>query len=120
MGPVEVVDAYFKAMAAGAEAADELFALFASDAVYVEPFSGETRTHTGRPAIEAYLQASWSSAPEDMTLEVDRIDVDGNVVVSEWTCRSPAFPAPVRGRDRCVVEGGHIAQLEVEFLGGSA
>ena len=114
--PIEVVHDYFKAMQAGASASERLFALFADDAVYVEPFSGQRLTHEGRSAIEAYLAASWDNAPPEMTLDVDRVDVDGEVVVSEWTCRSPAFPAPVRGRDRCVVREGRIQRLEVDLL----
>ncbi len=116
MTPVEVVTAYFEAMATGASAAKELLALFARDAVYTEPFSGETRTHRGRDAIAAYMESSWATAPPDMTLNLDRIDIDGEVVVSLWTCSSPAFPAPVRGRDRCVVQGGLITNLEVKLL----
>ena len=112
--PVDVVDAYFRAMQGGRERSEELLALFADDAVYVEPFSGETLTHRGRAAIEAYLSASWDQAPPDLILEVDRMDVDGDVVVSEWTCRSPALPQPYRGRDRCTVREGRIQRLEVE------
>ncbi|MEO0602824.1 MAG: nuclear transport factor 2 family protein [Myxococcota bacterium] len=114
--PVEVVETYFRAMQRGAQAAEELFALFAEDAVYIEPFSGETRTHTGKPAIERYLTASWDQAPPDLELQVDRVDLDGEIVVSEWTCRSPALPRPFRGRDRCTVQEGRIQRLEVEFL----
>ncbi len=116
MNPIDTVQRYFAAMQRGPAAAQELFALFADDAVYVEPFTGETRTHEGRAAIEACFTASWKDAPPDMTLEVNRIDVDGAVVKSEWTCRSPVFEAPVKGRDVCTVESGRIRRLEVAFL----
>ena len=115
MKPLQVVQEYFKAMQAGAEAAEPLFALFADDAVYVEPFSGESRTHTGRPAIEACMKGSWENTPPDLELEVNRIDVDGNVVRSEWTCSSPAFEAPIKGIDVCTVQDGQIKRLEVSF-----
>ncbi|MEN0061233.1 MAG: nuclear transport factor 2 family protein [Myxococcota bacterium] len=118
--PIDVVQAYFHAMQGGPANRAELFALFADDAVYVEPFSGQTLTHEGRAAIEAYLAASWEQAPPDLELQVDRIDVDGDVVVSEWTCRSPALPVPYRGRDTCTVREGRIQRLEVEPLGDTA
>ena len=116
MKPLEVVQSYFKAMQAGRSAADDLFALFAEDAVYSEPFSGQVRTHEGKAAIESYLRASWETTPPDLTLEVDRIDVDGAQVRSEWTCRSPAFPQPVRGVDVCHIKEGKIARLQVSFV----
>ena len=113
--PIDTVQRYFEAMQRGPDAAEELFELFADDAVYVEPFSGEERTHEGRPAIEACLQQSWKNAPPDLVLEVNRVDVDGAVVKSEWTCTSPAFPAPVKGKDECVVENGRIQKLVVKL-----
>ncbi|MCA9653964.1 MAG: hypothetical protein H6712_03790 [Myxococcales bacterium] len=46
----------------------------------------------------------------------DEIDgVDGEVVRSEWTCTSPAFPGPVKGIDLCTVRDGRIQRLEVSF-----
>ncbi len=117
MKPIDIVHRYFRAMAAGREAADELFALFDDDAVYIEPFSGAAKTHQGRSAIETYLSASWDNAPPDLQLAVDRVDVDGEVVVSDWTCTSPAFPGPIRGQDRCWIVGGRIQRLEVALVG---
>lgn len=120
MTPTTVVNAYFEAMARGSDAADDLFALFAKDAVYTEPFTGTVRRHEGQAAIEQCFTTSWENAPPDLVLTVDRIDVDGDTVVSEWTCTSPAFPGPMRGTDRCVVRAGRIAELEVRFLDGEA
>lgn len=114
--PREVVDQYFRCMQDGAAAADALFALFADDAVYTEPFSGSVRTHRGRAAIEACLRGSWQATPPDLVLTVDRVDVDGDTVTSLWTCTSPVFPGPMRGRDVCVVRDGRIASLDVSFL----
>ena len=112
---IEVVNTYFEAMRAGPDGAKRLFPLFAKDAIYVEPFAGETRTHRGRPAIEACFNISWKSAPPEMKIKINRIDVDGETVRSDWTCSSPAFPAPVKGTDICVVRGGLIHQLTVEI-----
>jgi ketosteroid isomerase-like protein len=115
MNPTQIVDAYFEAMRAGKSGVDELLALFADDATYIEPFSGESRTHLGIDAIRDCILGSLESPPPDMTLEVDRVDVDGGTVRSEWTCRSPAFPQPMKGVDVCLVEDGKIRRLEVRF-----
>ena len=115
MTPTDVVHEYFRAMQSGREAADALFALFDDDAVYVEPFTGAPRTHAGRAAIEACLRDGWDREPPDLALEVNRIDVDGEVVRSEWTCTSPVFEAPIRGVDVCTVRDGRITRLEVSF-----
>ena len=115
MTSLEVVQEYFKAMQAGSAAAQTLFSLFADDAVYVEPFSGTERTHRGRAQIEACFAGSWKETPPDLGLSVNRVDVDGDVVRSEWTCTSPAFETPVRGVDLCTVNAGRITRLEVRF-----
>ena len=117
MTAIDVVQQYFDAMKAGPAEAETLLRLFADDAVYVEPFSGvaegKAHTHVGRDDIEACFRSSWERTPPDLALEVNRIDVDGDVVRSEWTCTSPAFEAPVRGKDVCTVVGGRIQRLEV-------
>ena len=113
----EVVDAYFRAMQRGQHGQEELLALFADDAVYIEPFTGTSRTHVGLAAIRACVEASWAYSPPDLRLEVDRVDVDGPRVQTRWTCTSPAFPAPVHGEDRYLVRSGRIAHLEVRILG---
>lgn len=115
--PTEIVERYFRAMAAGQSAQEELLSLFTEDAVYVEPFAGPTRTHEGLPAIRACIEASWAYAPPDLRLQVDRIDARGAEVLALWTCTSPAFPAPVRGEDRYEIRAGRIARLEVRIVG---
>ena len=120
MVPVDVVHQYFQAMQAGAAGADQLFALFADDAVYVEPFSGiatgTSNIHEGLDAIKAQLRRELGElTPPELELTVNRVDVDGDVVRSEWTCSSPAFDAPVRGIDVCIVRDGRIQRLEVRL-----
>lgn len=114
--PQQTVEAYFRAMQLGPADADDLFALFADHATYSEPFSGTAQVHRGRDAIASYLRRSWQTAPPDMSLTVDRIDVADAVVTTHWTCASPAFPQPMRGQDVCTVEAGRIVQLHVTFL----
>ncbi len=115
MSPIEVVQQYFKAMQGGPAKGEQLFALFAEDATYIEPFSGRELTHQGRSAIEQHLRSSWTNSPPDLELQLNRIDVDGEVVRSEWTCTSPAFPQPIHGSDVCTVREGRIHRLEVKF-----
>jgi uncharacterized protein (TIGR02246 family) len=106
----ELIERYFRAMQRGPEAEDELVALFAEDAVYVDAFGGGV--HEGREAIRAWLDGSWSDAPADLRLTVERIDAAGEEVVAHWTCHAPAFAGPARGRDRFTVRDGRIARLE--------
>jgi len=113
--PREVVERYFDAMRAGAAGEAVLLSLFDDEAVYIEPFGGRLRQHQGIEAIREAFRANWEHTPPDLTLTVERIDVDAAQVCSTWVCHSPAFPAPVRGRDRCEVRDGKIARLEVTF-----
>ena len=112
----EVIDRYFAAMRRGAEAEEDMMALFADDAVYVEPFAGELRISTGREAIRATLRSGWEFPLPDLKLTVDQVTIEPGAASSEWTCESPALPGPIRGRDRYVIRNGKIARLEVELL----
>ena len=111
-----VVESFFRAMQAGPDGLEALVALFAEDATYIEPFSGQATAHQGRGAIRAFLTASQQQAPPDMVLTVERIDVEGDEVRSEWSCASPIFPAPMRGRDTFSIRDGLIARLETALL----
>lgn len=113
-----VVSDFFRCMQAGAATAEQLMALFADDAVYVEPFSGRPVTHHGKPAIRAAMAPGWERPLPDMSLSVDRVDLDGDVVRAEWTCRSPALPGGVgRGLNHFTLKNGRIVRLETTFLG---
>lgn len=114
--PHAVIDAYFRAMQAGASAGEDLLALFTDDAVYIEPFAGAVRTHRGKSAIRECFTTSWEAPLPDLELSVDRVDVDAEGVFARWTCRSPALPGPQRGEDRYVLRDGKIARLEVRLL----
>ncbi len=114
-GEAELVDRYFAAMRRGAAAEEDLVALFADDAVYVEPFSGEEPAR-GRDAIRRRLRQGWEVPLPDLELDVLEVEVDGRRARSRWECRSPALPGPVRGEDRYEFADGRIARLEVRFL----
>jgi ketosteroid isomerase-like protein len=110
----ETLERYFRAMQRGPEGEDELVALFAEDAVYVEPFSGGE--HVGREAIRAWLRGSWADRPPAITITVERLQVVEQVVEASWVCESAAFARPARGRDRFTIRDGRIARLETELL----
>lgn len=109
-----VVNNLFKAMQAGADGEEAMMALFAQNAVFTEPFSGEPRTHTGKDAIRASFREQWKQPAPDLKLVMDRVDRDGDRVRAEWTCTSPVFPTPMRGTDWFEIQNGKITRLTVE------
>ena len=110
---------YVAAMQTGAMAEQDMMALFTEDAVYVEPFSGAPRTHEGKPAIRRAMVEGWKTPLPDMRLEVDRVDVDGEVVRAQWTCISPALPGGKgRGENTFTLREGRITRLETRLLFG--
>ncbi len=96
---------------------NELLALFADDAEYVEPFTGAVRTHRGREAVRAAFREGWKQPLPDMRIEIDEVSVDGDVTRARWTCFSPALPGGRgRGENLFTLRGGLIARLETRFL----
>ena len=109
----KVVENMFKAMQAGPEGENAMMELFAADAVFIESFSGEVKTHQGKDAILTSFRETWKDPAPDMKLIVDRVDVEGDRVRADWTCTSPAFATPMRGHDLFNIAGGKIVRLEV-------
>ena len=110
----QVVDSLFKAMQSGPGGETLMMSLFDEDAVFIEPFAGEPRTHEGLPAIREAFMDMWNEPPPpDMKLTLLRADRDGNLVRADWTCTSPVFEAPMNGYDLFTIEDGKIARLEV-------
>jgi ketosteroid isomerase-like protein len=110
-----VVERYYRAMEAGST--EQVDGLFADDAVYTEPFTkaGAPTTHTGRAEIVGWLGASFQAGNKDVTITLDRLDVDGDEVVAEWTCVGPMLPGPMKGHDRYVLRDGRIARLDTRL-----
>ncbi|MHC4141746.1 MAG: nuclear transport factor 2 family protein [Planctomycetota bacterium] len=108
-----VVENLFKAMQAGPSGEQDMLALFAEDAVFIEPFSGVVQTHTGKAAIGTSFQDMWRDPPPDLKLTIDRVDLDGDRVRADWTCTSPVFPKPMRGHDLFTISSGRITRLEI-------
>ncbi|HEX6513450.1 MAG TPA: nuclear transport factor 2 family protein, partial [Chloroflexota bacterium] len=50
---------------------------------------------------------------DGVRLSLERLDVDGPRLRSEWTCSMPMFPAPLHGFDLYTLEDGRIKRLEV-------
>jgi len=110
----KAVESVFKAMQTGPGGEDAMVSLFTEDAVFIEPFSGRPHTHRGRAAIRQSFRDQWNNPPPDLTLVLDRVDLDGVLVRAEWTCTSPAFPSPMRGYDLFTLnEAGLITRLEI-------
>src|SRR6516225_1518588 len=95
----QIVEQLFRAMQAGPDGEEAMMALFSSDAVFIEPFSGRPMTHTGTAAIRESFRQQTAQPLPDMKLTLDRVDMDGSAVRAQWTCSSSAFPAPMRGHD---------------------
>ncbi len=110
-----LVETYYRAMEAGSREAMD--ALFTDDAVYLEPFSkgGEMTTHAGRSEIVGWLNASFEAGNKGVTITLDRLDVDGDSIVAEWTCVGPMLPGPMKGHDRYTVRERRIARLETRL-----
>ena len=108
-----VVEALYRAMQARPGGEEAMVSLFHDDAVFIEPFSGQPVTHTGRAAIgESFRQQTAHPLP-DMRLTLDRVDAEGSAVRAQWTCTSSAFSAPMRGHDLFTIRDGKIARLEI-------
>jgi hypothetical protein len=110
----KAVEEVFKAMQAGPAGESAMMDLFVDDAVLVEPFAGAPQTHTGKAAIRQSFRDQWKNPVPDLTLTLDRVDLEGSQVRAEWTCTSPAFPAPMRGYDLFTLnDAGKIIRLEI-------
>jgi hypothetical protein len=112
--PRRTIEGYMAAMRRGPEAEEEMVALFAEDAVYDEPFSGHAPA-VGVGAIRDRLRLGWQTPLPDLELDISTVEIVGDTAVVTWECRSSAFDAPARGRDRYEFRGGKIAALRVQI-----
>jgi SnoaL-like domain len=83
---------FFAAMQAGRAAAAEMEAVFAEDALYIEPFSGQVQQHRGRAAIMQAIARGWDYPLPDMRIRIDHAETDGSEIRIRWTCLSPGLP----------------------------
>ena len=106
------VERYLATMQAGPSGLDELVGLFDDEAVYVEPFGGQPQVHNGKSEIRAFFEVALQQHLKDVRLTLDRLDLDGERLRSEWTCHLPMFAAPLRGFDLLSLREGRIVRLE--------
>jgi hypothetical protein len=114
----KTVESLFKAMQMGPSGEEAMMALFDESAVFIEPFSGQVQTHTGKSAIRDSFREMWKQPLPDLRLTLDRVDVDGDALRAEWTCVSPALPGPMRGFDLFRIRAGRILRLEIVVTEG--
>lgn len=116
MSADDLLAEYYAAMRIGADAEEQMMALFTPDAVYSDPFGESAEPVVGVAAIRERLRAGWSFNPPDLELEVLTVDIDGDRASSTWECRSESFPGPMRGRDEYRFRDGRIAELHVRLV----
>ncbi len=116
--PLEVSN-FFLAMQVGKAGAAALEAAFAEDAVYEEPFTGETRRHEGRGAIMRAMAMGWEMPMVDTRIEVTDARVDGETVEVGWICHSPSLPGGRgAGHNVFTMRDGKIAALTTTLKEG--
>jgi SnoaL-like domain len=97
---------------------DSIVELFADDAVYVECLtSGDRseRAHRGKAAIREAFRIGLKWNPPDFEITLDRLEIEGDELVTRWTCNSSQMQAPVSGRDTYRLERGKIKRLETRL-----
>lgn len=115
--PIEISN-FFLAMQAGRAGAGALAACFAHGAVYVEPFTGEIRTHTGRDAVMRAMAPGWENPMPDMRIRIDRAESEAGRIELDWTCFSPAIPGGKgSGTNIFTLEDGLITSLVTTLKG---
>ena len=109
--PLEISN-FFLAMQAGPSGLERLRNMFAHDAKYSEPFSGQTTPHQGRDAIVAAFDASRSDAFDDAVIQLSHVEVKGESIIVGWTCISQAIPGGQgSGQNVFQIRDGLIASL---------
>lgn len=116
--PLEITN-FFLAMQAGPSGLDILAEMFTADAEYYEPFSGQPGPHRGPKAIAATFEASRTDAFDDAVITLGGVEVEGNIIVVDWTCISAAIPGGRgSGQNRFEMEDGKIAILRTTLDAG--
>lgn len=112
----QIANQYYAYMQVGGARVEELIALFAEDAEYIEPFSPNGPTqHRGKEAIARMLRQGMASRPVDFELELQTIDLDSSDIQARWSCRSKAFGGTIQGIDYFEISRGKIQKLTTEL-----
>ena len=112
---LRIIEDSARAMQAGPAGEADIMALFAEDAVWVEPYTGQRRSHEGKKAILAALKEMWTRpAPPGFNIATDRIDIEGSSIRVDWTCSATGFPNMMRGYSLYTIGAEKkIARLEL-------
>lgn len=103
---------FFLAMQAGPSGAELLGSIFADDAVYSEPFSGQSEPHRGRDAILAAFAASRSDDFDDAVITLGAVEIEDDRITVKWTCYSRAIPGGSgSGTNVFTIAGGKVVSL---------
>ncbi|WP_434050677.1 MAG: nuclear transport factor 2 family protein [Roseibium sp.] len=103
---------FFLAMQAVPSGTDLLGSIFADDAIYSEPFSGQSEPHRGRDAILAAFAASRSEDFDDAVINLVAVEIEGNTITVKWTCYSRAIPGGSgSGTNIFTVSDGKVVSL---------
>ena len=111
----QVIEDSSRAMQLGPLGEAAIMALFTDDAVWVEPYTGQRRTHAGKEAIRAALQQMWQQpSPPGFAITTDRIQAEGADVRVDWTCSAAGMPLLMRGYSLYAIStDNRIARLEL-------
>lgn len=112
---LRIIEESARAMQAGPAGEADIMALFAEDAVWVEPYTGKRRKHEGKRAILAALKEMWTRpAPPGFSIVTDRVDIEGPAIKVEWTCSAAGMPSMMRGYSLYTIGAEEkIARLEL-------
>ncbi len=111
----EVIENSSRAMQLGPAGESAIMALFTDDAVWIEPYIGQRRTHSGKEAIRAALKQMWQQpSPPGFAIATDRIHAEGPNVRVEWTCSCVGVPMLMRGHSLYTISSDNrIERLEL-------
>ncbi|MES0881354.1 nuclear transport factor 2 family protein [Roseibium sp. SCP14] len=111
MMPLEITN-FFLAMQAGPSGLEILGSVFAEDAEYAEPFSGQPEPHKGRKAILQAFAESRTDAFDDAVINLRSVEVSNETITVKWTCYSQAIPGGSgSGTNVFKISGGRIVSL---------
>ncbi|WP_159087105.1 nuclear transport factor 2 family protein [Loktanella sp. Alg231-35] len=110
--PLEITN-FFLAMQAGPSGLGLLQEMFSDDAIYEEPFSGQSGPHRGPKAIAAAFDSSRTEAFNDAVITLGDVTVQDAVITVSWTCISEAIPGGRgSGKNEFQIRDGQICSLK--------
>ena len=113
----QVIEDTSRAMQAGPAGEATILSLFAEDAVWVEPYTGQRRTHAGKDAIRAALRQMWQQpSPPGFAITTERMDAAGPSVRVDWKCTCDGFPELMRGYSLYTISPANLIERLELFI----